>query len=294
MKKNLIALLAAGAALVPSAMNAEIILTEDLSVTGYIDLFAADNDLPGDNSTVDLAEFELAFNFTTEPYFATVELSFDGSDASFETAVIGWNVNENLVLSAGNILSYLGWETYDATGLYQFSYAYRDFSPLYPAYAVGGALDYATDTFSFGIWVGDADDGDLSYEVAGKFTGVEGLTLFAAFADDPGYETINFWASYEIEGWTFAAEYVDVDNKGMSAEDQEGYLLMANYAMDNYGVTFRYSVEDTEGYSDDWILYTISPSYTFSDSLMGLFELSFIDDGGAADYAYAVELIYTF
>lgn len=286
----------AASAILSTAATAEIILAEDLSVTGYVDLFAADNDLPGDMSVTDLAEFELAFNYTTEPFFSTVELSFDGSDASFETAIIGYNVSENLVLSAGNILSYLGWEAYDATGLYQFSYAYRDFSPLYPAYAVGVAADYVTDDYSFGIWLGDSSDGDISVELMGKYTGIEGLTIFGAYADDPGYETFNVWASYATGPLTFAVEYVDVSNT--DADDQEGYLAMVNYAFDNAAVTFRYSVEDTEGISDDWKLFTISPSYTFSDNLLGLIELSLIDGGSSEgpghDYQWAVELIYTF
>jgi hypothetical protein len=292
MKKNLIALLALGTACVPLS-HGEIVLSEDLSVYGYLDMYASGIDMPGDNSTTSVAEFELAFNYTTEPYFSVVELSYDGqSDVGFETAVIGWNVSDELSLSAGNILSYLGWETYDATGLYQFSYAYRDFSPLYPAYAVGGALDYVTDNYSFGIWIGDSDSHDVSLEYAFKYTGIEGLTLFAGYADDPYYDTLNFWASYEAGSFTFAAEYVDVDNKG--GAEHEGYLAMINYAWENAGLTFRYSVEDTEFIADDWKLFTISPSYTFSDNLLGLVELSLIDDGGAADYQWAAELIYVF
>lgn len=301
MKRQLIAMLAAGAFVVSSA-SAEIVLTEDLSLYGYLDMATGDNDVSGDNSATAVAEFELGFDYTTEPFFATVELSFAGtmkdsegsdSDVDLETAIVGWNVNENLVLSAGNILSYLGWETYDATGLYQFSYAYRDFTPLYPAYAAGIAADYATDDYSIGVWLGDADEDELSYEIAGKFTGIEGFTLFGAWADDPGYETINFWASYEVNGFTFALEYVDVDNEGAVA-DQEGYLAMVNYAYEDYGFTFRYSVEETEGIDEDWELFTFSPSYTFSDNFLGLAELSFIEDGGDVDYAWAVELIYTF
>ena len=292
MKNKLIAFLAAGAALVPAA-NAEIVLTEDLSAYGYLDMYLTNNDATGDNSVTAVAEFELGFDFTTDPFFATVELSYDGvGDVSFETAIVGYNITDELSVSAGNILSYLGWEAYDATGLYQFSYAYRDFSPLYPAYAVGASLDYVTDAYSFGVWVGDSGDYELSYEVMGKFTGVEGLTLFAAYADDPAYETINFWASYEVSGFTFALEYVDVDNA--AGADSKGYLAMVNYAVDSFAITGRYSVEETDGQAD-WELITVSPSYTFSDNLLGLIELSLIDtDGYAYDYAYAVELIYTF
>ena len=283
----------AAGALTFSAANAEIVLTEDLSVYGYLDIYAEDVDLPGDNLDTGVAEFELAFNYTTEPYFAVVELSFDGEeDVNFETAIVGYNISESLSVSVGNILSYLGWESFDATGLYQYSYAYGLGGVVIPGYAVGASLDYVTDDFSFGIWVGDSDDHDISYELMGKYTGVEGFTFFVGWADDPAYETLNFWASYEVEGWTFAAEYVDTENDG--GPDAEGYLFMANYAFDQWGITGRYSVEEVDGAAEDWELFTISPSYTFSDNLLGLLEVSFVEEGAAYDYWYAAELIYTF
>lgn len=293
MKKILIAMLAAGVGVSQSA-TAEIVLTEDLSVSGYLDMYGAGNDGPGDTSVTDVAEFELAFNYTTEPYFSVVELSFDGdSDVAFETAIVGWNVSDVFSVAAGNMLSYLGWETYDATGLYQFSYAYRDFSPLYPAYAVGASMDYVTDDISLGLWIGDSDGNDISVEYAAKYTGIEGFTLFAGYADDPYYETLNFWASYEVGGFTFAAEYVDVDNEG--GAEHEGYLVMVNYAWENAGLTLRYSEEETEFIADDWSSFTISPSYVFSDNLAGLIEFSAVDGSSdGIDSAWAVELIYTF
>ncbi len=300
MKRQLIAMFAAAASFATVA-NAEIVLTDDLSVSGYLDVIGGDNDESGDNSYTAVAEFELAFSYTTEPAFAVVELSFEGvgsgesnSTVSLETAIVGYNFSENLSVSAGNILSYLGWETYDATGLYQYSYAYRDQTPLYPAYAVGASIDYVTDEYSLGLWVGDADSGKVSIEAMAKYTGIEGVTLFAAYADDPGYETINFWASYETGAFTFAAEYIDVDYTG--AGDSKGYLAMINYAFENNaGITLRYSVQEDSGTSDDWEQITIAPSYTFSDNLAGLFEVSILDNAGdGADYAWGVELLYTF
>ena len=197
----------AAAASFATVANAEIVLTDDLSVSGYLDLWAGDYDAPEDNSYTSVAEFELALSYTTEPAFAVVELSFEGtddgnSDVSLETAIVGYNISESLSVSAGNILSYLGWETYDATGLYQYSYAYRGQNPLYPAYAVGASIDYVTDDYSLGLWLGDSDAGKMSVEAMAKYTGIEGVTLFAAYADDPGYETINFWASYETGAFT--------------------------------------------------------------------------------------------
>jgi len=299
MNQKLITLLAA-AAVTPFVANAEIELAEGLALSGYIDMAATNIDFAGDTSNSAIAELELDLSFTSGDYFAVSELSFRGDsnadgdqDFVFETVVVGWNITDELSVSAGNILSYLGWETYDSTGLYQVSNAYRGFSSLYPAYAVGASIDYVTDQFSVGVWVGDSTNYDVSVEVAAKYYGVEGLTLFVAYADDPAYETFNTWASYEMDAFTFALEYVDSDLGGTF--QTKAYLAMVNYAADDFGLTLRYSLQEDSWNPEDWKLFTISPSYTFSDNLLGLIEYSIIDDNSfGADWAWAVELIYTF
>lgn len=303
MTNQLKALLAAGVVASTSALNAEIVLTEDLSLSGYIDMGMSDFDSPGDTFSADIYQVEMDFNFTTETYSAVAELAYDGFSVEFETVTITYGITDELSVTAGNILSYMGWETYDSTGLYQFTYAYRNFLPLYPAYAVGASLDYTTDMFSFGVWVGEGGSEEVSVEVAGKFTGVEGLTIFVGYADDPTYEMYNVWGSYEIEGFTFALEYVNWEDMP-SGSESVGYLAMVNYAVDNFGFTVRYSVQEDETAAgvtigEDWEALTFSPSYAFSDNLLGLIEYSAILDGGYfgdadTDYAWGVELIYTY
>ena len=41
-----------------------------------------------------------------------------------EEAVLTYAFNDNLSVSVGRMLSYLGFEAYDAPNMYQFSYAY--------------------------------------------------------------------------------------------------------------------------------------------------------------------------
>ncbi len=339
LKKTLTAALA-GSALFGASANAEIVLNDEISLYGYLDVAHSDYiDLSGNESDQQVAEFELGMNFVTpdSPFFATMELSFkddtsegeitvvDGADTpigtgtydqdnelDFETAIIGYNYSDELVLSVGNILSYQGFETFDATGLYQFSYAGRDFSPFYTAgYAVGAAADYATDDYAFGFWVGDSDgESGASYEFLAAYTGVEGLTVKGIYALDPGYETFNLWASYEYGGFTFAAEYIyseaDEDNGlfDYGVDESTGYLLMVNYAWEKAGLTFRYSVQEDErtgGLDDpeDWEVFTISPSYMLSDKALVLAEISAfdgssVDTGDGEEMFYAVEFIYAF
>jgi hypothetical protein len=63
--KNKITCLLAGAALFGATANAEIVLAEGLSASGYIDIVSADGDISGDNGrTTDLTfEFELGLTF---------------------------------------------------------------------------------------------------------------------------------------------------------------------------------------------------------------------------------------
>ena len=85
------------------------------------------------------------------------------------------------------------------TGLYQFSYAGHDGGYLYSAgYAVGASADYSTGDFDLGLWVGDTDTSELSVEYYVGYGGIENLSLNVAIADDPGYDTTNIWATYDL------------------------------------------------------------------------------------------------
>ena len=213
MKKELLASLTS-VALFGSVANAEIPLTDDLSAYGYIDMAYTDAD-DGENLEGGAAEFELgfAFNPVDSKWSAVAELSFRGTGdfstggsedvtTDWETFTISYAASDELSFTLGNILSYQGFETYDATGLFQFSYLGR--GPVYSAaYAYGASADYATDDYALGLWIGEADD-SLSYEFLAAYTGIEGLTAKFIYADDPGYETANFWASYDVNAFTFA------------------------------------------------------------------------------------------
>ena len=133
------------------------------------------------------------------------------------------------------------------------------------------------------------------------YTGIEGLTVKGIYADDPTYETVNFWASYDYNAFTFAVEYTDTDelddgvetNNGLEAAMALGLLFFRDA-----GLTLRYSeVEyETAGVITDYTKFTISPSYAFSDNVFGLIEVSFVEDDATADDAteLAAELIYSF
>jgi hypothetical protein len=314
LKKNLIAL-ATGASLFAYSANAEIIITDELSLYGYIDAYYEDTDT-GDNLEGGLAEFELGFSFTPaeSPWSAVAELSFrDGrtteatdsnedtvevpDDLDFETVTITYAASDALSFTIGNILSYQGFETYDATGLFQYSYQGYANSVVYSAgYAYGASADYVTDDYALGLWVGEADD-SASVEFLAAYTGIEDLTVKFIYADDPGYETVNIWASYDISDFTFAVEYTSNDWDGTFTAGQERaedtYMALAYYSFGKAGLTLRYSGGDYEN-EIEFEKFTVSPSYAFSDNVFGLLELSY-EEVEDEDYTtLAAELIYSF
>ena len=292
--KNKITCLLAGAALFGATANAEIVLTEDLSAYGYIDMALTDGDGVNDTAT-SVAEFELGFAFTPaeSAYSAVAELSFDGAGVTdFETVTISYQFSDSLSFTFGNILSYQGFETYDATGLYQFSYAGKGNTPLYSAgYAVGASADGSLGVLDYGVWIGDTDSGTNSFEYLLAYNGIENLTVKFIYADDPGYETVNAWASYDLGDFTFAVETVETED-GSGADVLDVQMAMIYYAMGDAGLTVRIADGDYAGV--DYEKFTISPSYAFSDNVFGLVEFSTEELGAVEQDTAAVELIYSF
>ena len=292
--KNKITCLLAGAALFGATANAEIVLTEDLSAYGYIDMALTDGDGVNDTAT-SVAEFELGFAFTPaeSAYSAVAELSFDGVGVTdFETVTISYQYSDSLSFTFGNILSYQGFETYDATGLYQFSYAGAGGTPLYSAgYAVGASADGSIGDIDYGVWVGDTNSGTNSFEYLLAYNGIDNLTVKFIYADDPGYETVNAWASYDLGDFTFAVETVETED-GTGADVLDVQMAMIYYAMGDAGLTVRITDGDYAGV--DYEKFTISPSYAFSDNVFGLVEFSTEELGALEQDTAAVELIYSF
>jgi hypothetical protein len=292
--KNKITCLLAGAALFGATANAEIVLTEDLSAYGYIDMALTDGDGINDTET-SVAEFELGFAFTPaeSAYSAVAELSFDGVGVTdFETVTISYQYSDTLSFTFGNILSYQGFETYDATGLYQFSYAGAGGTPLYSAgYAVGASADGSIGDIDYGVWVGDTNSGTNSFEYLLAYNGIDNLTVKFIYADDPGYETVNAWASYDLGDFTFAVETVNTED-GAGADVLDVQMAMIYYAMGDAGLTVRITDGDYAGV--DYEKLTISPSYAFSDNVFGLVEFSTEELGALEQDTAAVELIYSF
>tara|TARA_B100001093_G_scaffold56826_1_gene48055 strand:- start:174 stop:1157 length:984 start_codon:yes stop_codon:yes gene_type:complete len=299
-----------------------------LEMSGFADYSVSSQD--GTTKPIQTAQVELNFDMSRGPVSFALDLDFYGSQGTtgsyngddgnvtsgttggnLEEAVVTYAFNDNLSVSVGRMLSYLGFEAYDPTNMYQFSYAY-DYATgggqdIYDAYADGMSVDYAGDVFSIGIWTDLAEQS--SFEYAFAYTGVENLTVKAIFADygDNADEIYTLWASYQIGNLLLGVEFAEDDKVDPAAatatnykdDDIEAFLFMANYAItDSAAITLRYSEAD---YTDTGATvtvdkFTVSPSYMFTDDLAGLVEFSSYDVIGGAepDDLFAVELIYTF
>ena len=284
MKKTLITIFAAFALFASTAFAG-------VGTYGYIDFAYEDG-------VTSVFEFEYGMEFAEEgsPFSAVMELSFsddDADDVDFETATLTYAASDELSYTIGNILSYQGFEAYDQTGMYQYSYAGYGGPAYSAAYAVGASVDYVTDDYSFGFWVGDAGDED-SYEYLFAYTGIEGVTAKYIYADDPNYETDNFWVSYETGDWLFAFETTENTQLTSAGKvDLDLDMFLAYYAMGDAGLTVRFSDGTWDG--EDFEKTTISPSYAFSDAVFGLIEYTEETYGtGEEVTTTAVEVLYTF
>jgi hypothetical protein len=199
-----------------------------------------------------------------------------------------------VTITAGNYLSYLGYEAFHADKMSQISYAGTVGG--IPAYHSGVKVDYATDTFVTGLnvsdslngdrkfWRGDEDfSDDLGYEAYFKYIGVENLTVFAGI----GYEstegavsdfiTYDLWASYNVtDKLTIAGELYYHDN-GQTTDKRgiQGIAFLKYAFTDKISTALRYGHSEYGNGGMDDHHSTISPAYAVNDHLLLRAELSY-------------------
>lgn len=269
-----------------------------------------------DADAFDATQVELNLDFADGPFSVSVDYdiysgegamnSGGSAGADLEEAIITYDFGNGFSMTAGKMLTYMGFEAYDPPNMYQYSYAY-DISvndagdehlvggqQIYDAYDDGITLDYGSDMFSFGVFASAETGGGFEYALA--FTGVDNLTVKYILADWDGYEKYTFWASYQMDKLLLAFEIAEADYTAEGTDDVDGFLIMGNYAIsDPLALTVRYS-ETTVGLAE-FEKFTISPSYVFTDSVAGLIEYSTYDVEDAYNEIndlFAVELIFTF
>jgi hypothetical protein len=258
-----------------------------------------------DDSSFMLSEVELNFDYSTGPVSFALDVEVykngngvpnDAQNTFIEEAVLTYSIADSLSVSAGRMLSYLGFEAYDAPNMYQITSAYQtgNYGDLYDGYADGVSIDYSTDMLSIGIWADLFEQNSFEYSLA--YTGIENLTAKYIYADygasSESKQTI--WASYQVGSLLLGGEIAaHEDNGGTAGDDTDAYLIMGNYGFnDAFSLTLRLSSTETVGSQiSETEVFTVSPTYMVTDSLALLAEYSDIED---SDEFFGIEVIFTF
>jgi hypothetical protein len=278
---------------------AEIALTESLSVEGFIDTSYTDSD--GGPASFDLNEVEISFLLDAGAVSARVDTQYSDVGApvdvgSIDQAFISYDVFGG-TLSAGLMDSQLGFEAFEAPGLYTNTLAYGNAAQAQADEAVNFTIQL-DEASSLGVSLIDGADSFIGDLAANSDTIVElaygrdlgnGLGAFVGMRSDAnGDDLINAYVTYETGALTLAAEI----NDGETTTD---YLVLANYAYsDNASVTVRYTTEEAELLNgDDQDILTIAHQLALADNLSLTTELS--DDGSDDDeYSFSVGALFTF
>ena len=289
---------------------AEIALTESLSVEGFID--TSYNDASGaTDASLNVNEVEVSFLFDMGDVSARIDTQYT-TDAvgdavtELDQAFISYDVYGGTV-SVGGIDSQLGYEAFEAPGLYTNSFAYgtdaTGSTSQLPTTDI--AINYTRqldEVSSLGVSLAD-DNSFIGDERADRDTVIEvaygrdlgnGLGAFAGYRSDvDGNDLLNAYVTYETGAFTFAAEVVD-------GENETDLQLLANYAYAaNASVTVRYTTEEDGGATaglaadDDLDILTISHQLALTDNLCLTTE--FRDNGQDDDeHEFSVGALFTF
>ena len=312
MKTNKILAAAVAAVFGASAANADIALTDNLTLSGYVDGSYSHNDSDNnadDSENLGLDVVEVDFAFSYDKFSAQVHLDNGAANDTLrvEQAFGSYNLGNGLSLSAGRMNNTLGFEADEYPDMYQNSYAYG-LGTLNGQYSDGVRASYSSDAFALSLsgyeklWAANktsVSDIDFAYEAQLVFTGVENLTVAIGYSEDDNSlateigEAFNVWAQYEKGQFKVAGEYSDLTSA--AGDKSDAWLILGNYAFSEKGaITLRYSEVDGNGAIVDEDKFTVSPGYAITDNLWGLLEYSTGSIGGQ-DYDYfAVETTFTF
>ena len=106
---------------------AETMLTESLSVGGFVDMSYSDGDNGRDSTSgIDQIQFEFTFD-NGGPVTAQVDIDYENGDdknANIDEAYITYNMNGGGAVTVGRFETMLLQDASEPTGLYQYSNAY--------------------------------------------------------------------------------------------------------------------------------------------------------------------------
>lgn len=312
MLKSLHTGLAAGVlamGLVAAPSFADIKVSDQLVLSGFLDMSAYESNDAAATATFDQFEVDLMYKFS-DKLSARADLAQGGTgggagSVAVEQAYITYTEGD-LSLMVGKFLSATGYECPEPTCLYQYSTsatfgAYGGYNTgVGASYAVSPMLSLYGAVFS-SEWTGDVTLATPGGEAGVTLTPTEGVTVkgFYQFEDievpGPDYlrNGVNLWGSYAKGPLTLGAEVNYEMNWDADGSDGVGFLVMGNYKLtDKIAGTLRYSQLKTDAMADPSNEVTVSPSYSITGNWWALAE--YRRDIQAKFNSYALETTLTF
>ena len=307
--KSLAKLTPLATALLLSLGTASAQADDKLSVSGFIDMSYLAIDVDGGESThdsgLDQVELNLGYDFGNK-LTASVDIEYQNAaeGVDLEQAFISYAVSDNFSVKAGRFLSYSGWETEEPTGLFQYSGA--GYAPyFYGYYQQGVSGIYTGEGYALAISVVNdlagpqsTDSEHPGIETMVALMPTDDITIKGFYSKDGDVELINTWASYSTGALTLAAEYNTAEDSVFTGSDASGYLVMANYAFEDFALTLRYNnweIKEASGdIYEDATGFTISPSFSVNDNLLMVFEYRLDEINDVDVNSLAIEALITF
>ncbi|MFB1015912.1 MAG: hypothetical protein ACI93V_000400 [Alteromonadaceae bacterium] len=307
--KSLAKLTPLATALLLSLGTASAQADDKLSVSGFIDMSYLAIDVDGGESThdsgLDQVELNLGYDFGNK-LTASVDIEYQNAaeGVDLEQAFISYAVSDNFSVKAGRFLSYSGWETEEPTGLFQYSGA--GYAPyFYGYYQQGVSGIYTGEGYALAISVVNdlagpqsTDSEHPGIETMVALMPTDDITIKGFYSKDGDVELINTWASYSTGALTLAAEYNTAEDSVFTGSDASGYLVMANYAFEDFALTLRYNnweIKEASGdIYEDATGFTISPSFSVNDNLLMVFEYRLDEINDVDVNSFAIEALITF
>ena len=295
--------------------SAEIKLTEDLSVSGFLDMSSTTTS-GGDETDIGLSfdQFELDFHLNQGSVAARVDIdstarTIGGQGVQLEQGYVTYTLPESTVsgvsIKAGRFLSAMGFEAAEPTGLFQYSFS--EGIP-YPGYHNGIGVDVKPAkqvgiyvALLSGVWnVNDTDVKNPGIEAQVALTPMEQLTAKVGYAidkmEDYSQSELNAWVQFAQGPLTLAGEIDMLTNWGADGKNGMHFLGMANVSLADMisapvAVTLRFSgisLDDEDSSTE----FTLSPSYSATDNWLLLAEFKQRLD--AEETIIALESLFTF
>ena len=293
-------------------LDAEIKLTDNLSLSGFLDMstvIGSHDDHTDASLSFDQFELDFHLDFGSVTGRIDVDSTSAEQGIKLEQGFVTYTLPEDIVsgvsITAGRFLSSFGFEAAEPTGLYQYSFS--EGIP-YPGYQNGVAVNVSPVkevgiyvALLSGVWdVNDTDVKDPGVETQLSLMPTEQITAKVGYAmdmmDDYSQTELNAWAQFTQGPLTLAGEIDLLGNWGADGNNGMHFLGMANVSLEDaisapVAVTVRFSGINLDD-SDSSTEFTVSPSYTATDNWLLLAEFKQRID--AEETIIAAESLFTF